>query len=223
MLYRSYILRPPLSDFVELFWLYDGYAPPHAKEHLLPTGTMERVVNLREDRVRIYDRQDTDWFEGLSGSVLCGAHAEFFVTNMAQRASVIGVHFQPGGAFPFLHLTAGELLDAHVSLGGVSLRRISVPCAHRSGSGMPDSRFPIPKEFRQSGICHLESGISLERFTLGWVTAKEKGDWLPARSTRVSTACRRIGPGACPLFPCGQRKREALQHYSVKSPNSFAH
>jgi AraC-like DNA-binding protein len=118
MFFRTYRPGPPLSDFVDLFWLYEGYAPSHAhaKERLLPTGTMELVINLREDRVRVYDRQDTDRFECFRGSVICGAQSEFFVIDTAEQASVIGVHFRPGGAFPFLRLTAGELLDTHVSL-----------------------------------------------------------------------------------------------------------
>jgi AraC-like DNA-binding protein len=118
MFFRTHRPGPPLSDFVELFWLYEGYAPSHAhsKERLLPTGTMELVINLREDRVRVYDRQDTDRFETFRGAVICGTQSEFFVIDTAEQEAVIGVHFRPGGAFPFLHLTAGELLNAHASL-----------------------------------------------------------------------------------------------------------
>ena len=116
MVYRTYIPRSPLSDFVELFWLYEGYDLPHAKERVLPTGTMELVINLREDALRIYDRQDTDRFEGFRGSLICDVHSEFFVIDTVSQPSVLGVHFKPGGAFPFLEPSAGELRDVHVSL-----------------------------------------------------------------------------------------------------------
>jgi hypothetical protein len=33
-----------------------------------------------------------------------------------ERVSVMGVHFRPGGAFPFLRTSANELADAHVDL-----------------------------------------------------------------------------------------------------------
>ena len=49
MLYSTYKPRPPLSEFVELFWLYDGYTQPHAKERIMPDGSMQIVVNLLED------------------------------------------------------------------------------------------------------------------------------------------------------------------------------
>lgn len=115
-LYRTYIPQPPLADFVALFWLYEGYDPPHAKERILPTGTMEIVINLRDDTLRVFDRQNHNQFQSFHGSLICGMHSEFFVIDTAEQSSIIGIHFKPGGAFPFFKLPAGELHNAHVSL-----------------------------------------------------------------------------------------------------------
>jgi AraC-like DNA-binding protein len=111
-----YIPRPPLSDFVGLFWFYEDYRQPHKKERLLPDGSMELVINLREDQTRLYDRHDTDQVRTLGGSLIVGAQSEFFVIDTAEQASVVGVHFKPGGAFPFFGLPAGELRNSHLSL-----------------------------------------------------------------------------------------------------------
>lgn len=116
MLYRTYIPQPPLSDFVNLFWLYEGYDPPHAMERILPTGMMELVVDLRGDELRVYDGQDHEQFQSFSTAVICGAHSEVFVIDTASEASTVGVHFKPGGAGPFLKLPADELRNAHASL-----------------------------------------------------------------------------------------------------------
>ena len=56
--YRTYIPRPPLADFVDLYWLYEGYNLPHAKERVLPDGSMQLVINLRDDTLPVYDRQN---------------------------------------------------------------------------------------------------------------------------------------------------------------------
>jgi hypothetical protein len=45
-----------LADFVNLFWLYEDYTLPHAKECVLPGGSMELVINLREE-VNFYKTQ----------------------------------------------------------------------------------------------------------------------------------------------------------------------
>jgi AraC-like DNA-binding protein len=116
MIRATYIPKPPLSAFVALFWLYEGHAPRHAKERRLPTGTVELVVNLREDTLRVYDRQDTNRCQSFRGSLISGVHSEFFVIDTAEQTSIMGVAFKPGGAFPFLGLPASEVQNTHVSL-----------------------------------------------------------------------------------------------------------
>lgn len=117
-LMRSYtkIPAPPLSEFVDLLWLYEGYRQPHQKERLLPDGSMELVVNLNEDIVRVYHGRDSLQVRTLRGAVLVGAHSEFFVIDTAEQHTVAGVHFRPGGAFPFLDPPASELRNTLVSL-----------------------------------------------------------------------------------------------------------
>jgi hypothetical protein len=44
MLYRSYRPSSPLADLIEDFWLYAEYTPPHLKERILPSGTVELVL-----------------------------------------------------------------------------------------------------------------------------------------------------------------------------------
>jgi AraC-like DNA-binding protein len=107
---------PPLSQFVHVLWLYEGYTQPHAKERVLPTGQMQIVINLLEDKSCVYDREDTDCCQTFSGSLLAGAHSEYQVISTAMQASVVGVSFKPGGAFPFLRRPAGELRNTTVSL-----------------------------------------------------------------------------------------------------------
>ena len=116
MLFLRHVPGPPLSKFVDMLWLYEGYTQPHAKERILPTGEMQIVINLLEDRSSVYDRDDTDHCQNFGGSLLSGAHSRYQVIGTAQQASVIGVHFRPGGAFPFLRRPAGELRDTTVSL-----------------------------------------------------------------------------------------------------------
>jgi AraC-like DNA-binding protein len=108
-----------LAGFVDLLWFYEGPARPHKMERLLPDGSVELVINLADDEVRVYDRLDQRRYERLPGAVLIGPHSDFFVIDTAEQQCVAGVHFRPGGAFPFLQLPAAELHGLHVSLGDV--------------------------------------------------------------------------------------------------------
>jgi AraC-like DNA-binding protein len=116
MLYRFYKPPRPLGDFVDDLWLYDGYAQPHLKERILPSGTIELVINLQENEFRIYDPACPERYRRFPGAMVSGAYSSIFVIDTLEDASVIGAHFKPGGAFPFLGLPAGELADLHVDL-----------------------------------------------------------------------------------------------------------
>jgi AraC-like DNA-binding protein len=107
---------PPLNDFVEALWTFDGFTQPHAKERIMPDGALALVVNLNEDRTRIYDRRDFNRCQTLNGCIVAGAQSEFFVIDTAEQLTVAGVQFKPGGAFPFFDPPADELHGLHVPL-----------------------------------------------------------------------------------------------------------
>jgi AraC-like DNA-binding protein len=111
-----HVPRPPLDRFVALLWLVEGYHTPNARERLLPTGTVELVFNLGDDLVRIYDGEDVSRTSTFDGAVVCGAHARSFVIDAEEQEQSIGVHFRPGGAYPFLGLRVDEVGDRHASL-----------------------------------------------------------------------------------------------------------
>jgi AraC-like DNA-binding protein len=108
--------RAPLSRFVEVFWSFEGVTPAHDLERLLPDGSVELVINLAEDCARFYDREDSSLVDTLPGAIVAGPHSQYFVIDTEGQNSTVGIHFKPGGAFPFLGLPAGLLHDAHVAL-----------------------------------------------------------------------------------------------------------
>lgn len=116
MLFRSYKPSPALSEFIENFWLYDGYESPYVLERIFPSGTFELTFNLRDDELRIYKADRPDRSERFSGAIVSGPYNGFFVTDRKEESCVMGAHFRPGGAFPFLGVAADELADTHVDL-----------------------------------------------------------------------------------------------------------
>jgi AraC-like DNA-binding protein len=111
------VLRAPraeLADFVEKLWLVEAPAQPHARERILPDGSMTLVVNLADDEVRTYAPDGA--CARLRGSSVHGAQDAPFMIDTAEQSQVVGVHFKPGGAYPFFGVGVGELRGRHVSL-----------------------------------------------------------------------------------------------------------
>ena len=119
----TYFPGPPLSGSVELLWLYETCGEPHAQERLLPDGTMELVIDLRDDLSRTRAGKDDVDLPSLRGGAIIGAQSEARVINASEPTAVIGAHFRPGGAFPFLRPPAGEFHGAVVSFDEVWSRR----------------------------------------------------------------------------------------------------
>ena len=113
-IFNFYKPKPPLSKFVDSLWLYEGYEPEQKTERILPTGTLELAINLRQNELRMYDAERPEHCSRLSGAIVSGASGRGFVP--AEETFIIGVHFKPGGAFPFLGLPADDLADTHVDL-----------------------------------------------------------------------------------------------------------
>jgi hypothetical protein len=166
--FEFYKPKPPLSDFIDTFWLYEGRAAEQT-ERILPTGTLELAINLRQNELRFYDPERTDNRFRLSGAVVSGAHGRGFSPESEDEIVIIGVHFKPGGAFPFLGLPAGELADTHVdleTLWGRSAGRLRERLCESITSA---ERFQLLQEALLSRLCdgveqHYAVSSALEMF-----------------------------------------------------------
>jgi AraC-like DNA-binding protein len=118
LLFSSYRPGPPLDEFVDSFWIAANAEAPR-KERILPTGTFELVVNLRDDQIRVYEPAQLERCRRLSGAVLSGPYSRAFACDASQHAAMLGVHFKPGGAFPFIGAHASDLSDTHADLADV--------------------------------------------------------------------------------------------------------
>jgi AraC-like DNA-binding protein len=91
-----------LSQFVELFWYWSGHPRPFVQERILPFGTVELVIRLESPRT--------------SESGIAGPRSMPTIIKRHRTNQLLGVHFKPGGAFPFLGFPFGELHNTWITL-----------------------------------------------------------------------------------------------------------
>jgi AraC-like DNA-binding protein len=118
MLFLSHTPRAPLNEFVERIWLVSGAQSPR-KERILPSGTVELVVNLHEDRVQIDRTAQCARTRSFAGAVVSGTYSGAFIIDAMQHAAMMGVHFRPAGASVVLGVPCTEFTDAHVDLAAL--------------------------------------------------------------------------------------------------------
>jgi AraC-like DNA-binding protein len=116
MMFCRHIPGPPLASYVDWFWYYDDWHPDHSREHVLPDGTFELIVNLRDEHRKLFDRKDAARYQSFRRGWLSGTQSEYIVIDALPGSSMIGVHFKPGGIGPFVGMGAHELRDRVVEL-----------------------------------------------------------------------------------------------------------
>jgi AraC-like DNA-binding protein len=130
-----------LASAVDRLWFVSD-PPPHPRARIIPSGTLELVINLAEDEIRVCDPATPRSVQRYAGAIVSGALTSSFGIDPHEHASIIGVHFKPGGAFPFLGVPAFELADVHVDLAALWGRRARV-LRDRLGAAPLSEKFRI--------------------------------------------------------------------------------
>ncbi|WP_050748961.1 DUF6597 domain-containing transcriptional factor [Shouchella clausii] len=141
MLIRTYIPQMPLSMFVDYFWYMEAYNPSHSRELTLPDGSVEMIIDLGEDVIRLFDRNNRELVFG--HAIVCGPHSEYFVINSTCASRVIGIHFKPGGIHPFLKERLDEIHNTHLPLHALWGSKISGLRDELLDSLVPEKMFHI--------------------------------------------------------------------------------
>jgi AraC-like DNA-binding protein len=165
MQYRAYRPGPPLAELVAYMWALQD-VPVHSLERIVPSGTLELVVNLHDDSLRIYDPSTRTWRRH-SGAVVSGAYGRFFVIDTRAHASIVGVHFVPGGAWAVLGVPPGELADRHIDLEMLWGRSARVLRERLCAALTTADRFGILEDALRSQLSGSRSGHPAVPVALG--------------------------------------------------------
>lgn len=175
MLFRSYVPRAPLCEFVDDFWQYEDYVGVHARERILPSGTFEMVFNLQEDELRIYGPSQSDPCRRFTGAVISGPYAKAFMSDSAEEAAILGVHFKPGGASLILGIPAQELCNAHIDLHAIWGRTANTVREQLSALRDPMDRFRLVEQTLLERLCDPMSRHGAVRLGLAILTKTHGG------------------------------------------------
>lgn len=108
--------QPPLSGFVECFWMLESEAPSTEPERILPDGCVELILNFGAQ----FSQHDEDKRRLQPRSFLVGQMTGPILISPTGPVQLLGIRFHPGGTLPFLRVPLHEIIDKVVDLGGLS-------------------------------------------------------------------------------------------------------
>lgn len=115
MIYRIYKPGLPLSQFIEFFFYYEGFHAEHSMEKLLPDGSIDLLIDLTETPKKLYHNEEATSYTVFKKSWISGMKTSYILID-ASVSNMIGVHFKPGGCYPFVDFPMLELNDLTVEL-----------------------------------------------------------------------------------------------------------
>ena len=84
-------------------------------EKFLPDGSMDLLIDLTDTPKKLYHDEAGTAYSTFSKSWISGMKSEYILID-ASVSSMIGVHFRPGGAWPFFRLPVSELNNQTIEL-----------------------------------------------------------------------------------------------------------
>jgi AraC-like DNA-binding protein len=115
MLHKLYFPKPPLSQFVENIWYYKGLQVEYSREKILPDGAIELIIDLDDWPKKIFNDESSEEFRSCKKGWIAGERSQYIVIG-AESSSMMGVHFRPGGTYPFFRFPISELNDQVIEL-----------------------------------------------------------------------------------------------------------
>jgi AraC-like DNA-binding protein len=183
---------PPLDRFVEVIWTSADEGRPHPKERLLPDGSMELVFDLLVDRFRIYDSETSGGYRTFRGGVICGPHSQFFAIDTAVESSAAGVHFKPGGAYPFFRLPSGEIHNAHIGVEDVWGARARDVREQLLASKTPRAKAHVLEQALLAQLTRVAEPHPAVAFALGEFRAKPDAQKISEVTSQLSLSPRQF-------------------------------
>ena len=186
------ILPPPpaLAPFIAGLWHHEADGPwSHARERVLPSGTLQLLVNLHEDELRSWHGPDAGELRRTRGAALGGAGSRSVVIDTAEQQCILGVSFKPGGAHPFFAAPADELRDQDVELDLLWGRDGAVLRERLLEQPTPAARLRLLAAILQARVLRP---LTPDPAIGHAITALERGDPVAAIGERLGLSPRRL-------------------------------
>jgi AraC-like DNA-binding protein len=138
--------KPPLSRFVEYFWLVDCAGTHFGREKIFPDGAIELIININSPQ-KLLGHDLPDKHTLFKRSWISGERKNFIVIETTPDYFGIGIRFRPGGAFPFLKFPLSEITDRVVEMEQIWGNLINTVRDQLSEAANPAAQFKILEAF----------------------------------------------------------------------------
>ena len=164
MVYIRHIPAPPLDNHIDYFYYLDG-SMPYPREKILPTGWLDLEVNFG-GAIRIYDAGGTKSVATCVDSWWAGVWSTYGTVEWPINIQLIGIHFKPGGAYPFLNFPLSELHNQIISTEAIWGASVTELRERLYAAPTIQARLALLEQLLLARLCEVPHGLTAVRYAV---------------------------------------------------------
>ncbi len=197
MTYLSYIPSPPLNAYIDDLYYLDGPAS-YPRQKVLPVASSNLMINLG-DPFDVYEPGQTTPFITCTDSWLTGVWNTYHSVDWPSQVRFYGVHFKPGGSYPFLQMPLSELngqvvpLDAFWGSYASEIReRLHAARTVEAGFTLLEQLLLVRLQEAPHGMDVVEHAVAKIDRQHGAVSIRELSDEIGISQNHLGTQFKRL-------------------------------
>jgi AraC-like DNA-binding protein len=181
MVYIRHIPSPPLDNHIDYLYYLDG-SMPYPREKILPTGWLDLEINFG-GAIQVYDASGTKSVATCVESWWAGVWSTYGTVEWPPNLQLIGIHFKPGGAYPFLKFPLSELHNQIVSADAIWGASVAELRERLYATPTIEVRLALLEQLLLARLCEVPHGLHAVRYAV-----REIGDHHGALSIQALSA-----------------------------------
>jgi methylphosphotriester-DNA--protein-cysteine methyltransferase len=159
MTYISHVPSPPLNTYIDDLYYVDGSAP-YPRLKIFPMPSLHLMVNLG-DAFRVHTLHYSQPFATCTESWWVGLWSRYHLVDWPQNIKFFGVHFKPGGAYPFLRLPLAELHNQVVPLDALWGKAAAEIREQLAAAPTIQAGFSLVERILLARLCQASAGLDM--------------------------------------------------------------
>jgi AraC-like DNA-binding protein len=162
MFYLRHIPSAPLDNHIDYFYYLEG-SMLHPREKILPMGWLDLEINFG-GAIQVYDASDTKSVATCAESWWAGVWSTYGIVAWPSNIHLIGIHFKPGGAYPFLKFPLSDLHNQIVSADAIWGACAAELRERLYAAPTIQARFALLERLLLARLCEVPYGLNTVRY-----------------------------------------------------------
>jgi AraC-like DNA-binding protein len=191
MTYTRHIPSPPLNLYIDDLYYIDGPAS-YQRLKVFPMPSLHLMVNFGHTfQVHLSDAVES--FATCTESWWVGLWSTYHIVEWPTNIQFFGVHFKPGGAYPFLQLPLSELHNQVVSLDAIWGQYAAEIRERLYAAPTIQAGFALLERLLLARLCEAPNGLDIVQYAIAEIARHHGAQSIRALSEYVGISQNYLG------------------------------